>query len=88
MQLIAAVDSRPQVSVERITRQCDRVTQPGREAAAVGGRLSQAIGVELPDSGAGLQFGARIVSRRASLTILLLTGIRRRADVHVEGTAL
>src|SRR6185312_3096879 len=87
-KLVAAVLRRPELAVERTDRDPHRVPYAAREVQRVGVRLAELARIPLPDAGAGVQLRAWILARRVLRSVLLLTGIGRRADVHVERAIL
>jgi len=68
--------------------QGDRVSQSRREAPPIGLFLVQLIRVELPDSRTGVELGARVMARRLTLSVALLAGVGRRADVDEQRSVL
>src|SRR5688572_11549907 len=82
-QLVAAMLRCPESPVGT-DGESHRVADAGRDTLAGGLRLTCLRGIELPDAGARLELGARIVARRLVAPIPHLAGVGERADVHEQ----
>ncbi len=84
-QLVAPMNHGVELPVLGAYAKCHRVAHPGGVACAVFLPLARPIGVEPPDPGPVLELLAGILPRRADRALLFLTGVGRRADVHIDG---
>src|SRR5258705_8935545 len=85
---VAPVNRRVEAAVQHVARERDGISDTGGEATAIGLPLPEASGVELPDTGAGIELGAGVISRRSSLPAALLASVRGGADVDVESAPI
>ena len=83
-QLVAAVLHAPDRAIVLVHGEGDDVTQPGREMMSIGLGLVELAGVEAPDPARGIEDRTRIAAGGARLPVVLLAGVRGRADVDVE----